>query len=105
MLLDASQYHLCQAVKNAPDDETKKYYDLMMQDKIRAQDIYMGLAAFTIKPDSEQLEETLIKLLLQNHNRALQIEQQENIQVPKEQVKADSPYTIEIGEDFERSNC
>ena len=34
MLLDASQFHLCEAVKGAPDEETsKKYYDVMMNDR------------------------------------------------------------------------
>ena len=44
-LIDASQYYLCQSVNNAPDQETKrKYYELMMKDRLRAQDIIMGLA-------------------------------------------------------------
>src|SRR5215212_4291894 len=98
MIIDASQYHFCQAVKNAPDEESKKrYYDLMMQDKVRAQDIWMGLAALTINPESKQVEASLVKMLLQNHNRALQLEQEEKIQPPLEAVQVGSPNTIEIG--------
>ena len=98
MFLDASQYHFCQSVKNAPDEESKrKFYDLMMQDKVRAQDIWMGLATLTINPESKQVVEVLTKMLLQNHTRALQIEEQEKIDIPKEQVEPDSPNNVEIG--------
>jgi hypothetical protein len=98
MLIDASQYLFCQAVKNAPDDESKKkYYDLMMQDKVRAQDIWMGLAVLASSPESKQVEEALIKMILQNHSRALQVEQEEKIKPPIEAVEADSPNTIKIG--------
>ena len=51
MLLDASQFHLCEAVKGAPDEETRrKYYDVMMNDKIRGQDIIMGFSCFDSQP-------------------------------------------------------
>jgi len=76
-LIDASQYHLCQLLNNAPNDETKKkYYDLMMQDRLRAQDVIMGLAAFTINPQSKEVEEGIMKMLLKNQSRALQIEEE-----------------------------
>jgi hypothetical protein len=98
MLIDGAQYHFCQAVKNAPDEESKKkYYDLMMQDKVRSQDIWMGLAALTISPDSKEVEESLIKMILQNHNRALQVEQGQEIHISKEQIEVDTPNTVEIG--------
>ena len=43
MLIDASQYHFCELVRGAPDDDNrKKYYQLMMDDRIRAQDFIMG---------------------------------------------------------------
>jgi hypothetical protein len=52
MLLDSSQYYFYHAVKNAPDGESKKkFYDLMMQDKVRAQDIWMCLAPLTMNPE------------------------------------------------------
>ena len=70
----------------------------MMLDKIRAQDIWMGLAALTISPESKQVEESLVKMLLQNHTRALQAEQEENVQPPIEQVESNSPNTVEIGD-------
>jgi hypothetical protein len=94
MLIDNSQYHFCEAVKNAPDDESrKKYYELMMQDRIRVQDVIMGLAAFTVNPQSKHIEETLMKKLVQNHNRALQIEEQK-IQVSQEEVVEPTSSTI-----------
>ena len=62
-------------MNNAPDEETKrKYYELMMQDRLRAQDLIMGLAAFTINPQSKNIEDSIMKMLLQNHSRAIQIE-------------------------------
>jgi Effector-associated domain 7 len=83
-LIDASQYYLCQSLNNAPDQETKrKYYDLMMQDRLRAQDIIMGLAAFSINPQSKSVEEGLMKMLLQNHNRALQIDAEKVEVIPE----------------------
>lgn len=97
MLIDASQYHFCEAVKNAPDEESKKrYYEYMMQDKVRVQDIIMGLAAFTLNPQSQQIEGTLVKMLLQNHNRALQIEEQ-RIEIPQEVIDSSSPNIVDIG--------
>ena len=46
----------------------------MMQDRLRAQDIIMGLAAFIINPQSKDVGEGIMKMLLQNHSRGLQIE-------------------------------
>lgn len=84
-LIDASQYHFCESLKNAPDDESRrKYYDLMMEDKMRAQDIIFGLAAFTINPQSKDVEKGLMKMLLQNHSRVLQIEENPEIKVNAE---------------------
>jgi hypothetical protein len=98
MLLDASQYHFCQAVRNAPDEESRRsYYHLMMQDKVRAQDIWMSLAALTINPESKQVEEALIKMILESHSRALQVEQEQKIQIPKEKMEVNSRNTVEIG--------
>jgi hypothetical protein len=97
MLIDASQYHFCEAVKNAPDEDSKKkYYDYMMQDKMRVQDVIMGLSAFTFNPQSKLIEETLMKMLIQNHNRALQIEEQK-IQVPQEEIESTSHAVIDVG--------
>jgi hypothetical protein len=94
-LIDASQYYLCQSVNNAPDVETKrKYYDLMMQDRLRAQDIIMGLAAFSINPQSKNLEEGIMKMLLENHGNAFQIEE-EKIRVDVEPAE-DNSDRIEI---------
>ena len=98
MLLDASQFHLCEALKGAPDEETrKKYYDVMMNDKIRGQDIIMGLAVFTLNPESKQVEDALTKMLLQNHNRALELEG-EKVAIQQELTEVSSPNSIEIGE-------
>ena len=98
MLLDASQFHLCEAVKGAPDEETrKKYYDVMMNDKIRGQDIIMGLAVLTLNPESKQVEDALTKMLLQNHNRALELEG-EKVAIQQELTEVSSPNSIEIGE-------
>ena len=98
MLLDASQFHLCEAVKGAPDEETiRKYYDVMMNDKIRGQDIIMGLAVLTLNPESKQVEDALTKMLLQNHNRALELEE-EKVAVHQELTEVNSPNSIEIGE-------
>jgi hypothetical protein len=94
-LIDASQYYLCQSVNNAPDDETKrKYYELMMQDTLRAKDFIMGLAAFSINPQSKNVEDGIMKMLLQNHSRALQIEE-EKIEVNPEPLE-DNSDKIEI---------
>lgn len=96
-LIDASQYHFCEAVKNAPDDESKKkYYDLMMEDKMRAQDIIFGLAALTINPQSKDVEQGIIKMLLQNHNIALQIEEDAEIKVNPEPTDENTQDKIEI---------
>ena len=75
----------------------KSYYDLMMQDKVRAQDIWMGLGALTINPESIQVEESLVKMLLQNHGRALEVEQEEKIPTASRSSRADPPNIIEIG--------
>jgi effector-associated domain 7 (EAD7)-containing protein len=99
MLLDASQFHLCEAVKGAPDEESKKrYYDLMIKDRMRAQDIIMGLAALSVNPDSKQVEDALTKMLLENHARALEIEKDE-VQVAKQPVAIESNSALQIGQD------
>lgn len=64
-MLDASQYSLCQNVKGAPDEETKKkYYTMMMDDLIRAQGIIRAIAALSLIPSSIVLQNALKKLLL-----------------------------------------
>jgi hypothetical protein len=93
------QFHLCEFVKSAPDEETsKRYYDIMMNDKITEQDIIMGLAALTLNQESKQVEEILTKMLLQNHNRALELEE-EKVDVKQDHTEVVTPNSIEIGED------
>lgn len=66
----------------------------MMQDRLRAQDIIMGLAAFIINPQSKDVGEGIMKMLLQNHSRALQIED-EKIEV-KSESSQDNSAKVEI---------
>lgn len=63
----------------------------------------MGLAAFTVNPQSKEIEGALIKMLLQNHNRALQLEDQ-NIEVSKERIEPNSQAIIDLGTNSLKDN-
>jgi hypothetical protein len=103
MMLDASQYSLCQKVKGAPDDETrKKYYALMMDDQLRSQGIYRAIASLSLNPSSPALQDALKNLLLSNlttsGQRAVDIERSD-IQFAVERSPAlPSENTLEIGD-------
>jgi hypothetical protein len=79
MLLDASQYDLCNSIKNIKDKETReKYLKLMTDDKLAAQRIYQALAGLLINPESAQMQdavkETLLFTLASRGKRTMDIE-------------------------------
>lgn len=79
MLLDASQYDLCNSIKNIKDkDSQEKYIKLMTDDKLAAQRIFRALAGLLINPESTQMQdavkETLLSTLTSKESRTIDIE-------------------------------
>src|SRR5688500_12734501 len=75
MLLDSSQYDLCNSIKNIRDkDVREKYIKLMTDDKLAAQRIFQALAGLLINPESTQMQdavkETLLSYLTSKETRA-----------------------------------
>jgi hypothetical protein len=65
MLLDASQYDLCLAIKGLMDRGLRESYQKkMIDDKIRSQKIIQAIASLSISPESELLQTALKNLLL-----------------------------------------
>jgi hypothetical protein len=65
MLLDASQYDLCLAVKGLMDRGLRESYQKkIIDDKIRSQNIIRAIASLSISPESELLQTALKNLLL-----------------------------------------
>ena len=102
MMLDASQYSLCQKVKGAPDEETKKkYYTMMMDDLLRAQGIYRAIATLSLNPTSQVLQGTVKELLLSSltttGQRAVEIENSEVSSTVERNSSLPSENSLEIG--------
>lgn len=96
MLLDASQYDLCNSIKNIKDEETRqKYVKLMTDDKLAAQRIFQALAGLLINPESTQMQdavkETLLTTLSSRQSRTIDIENSDLLSKVQEQAVTPSP--------------
>jgi hypothetical protein len=66
-ILDLTHFNNCKTLKMAPDEESrKKYYEEMVNQQKKLNDIAMAIAAYSTNSDSEILEETLSKILRSN---------------------------------------
>lgn len=81
MILDFSHFTLCNAVKNAPDEETRrKSYNLMLADISRSNAVCEAIASLSLDPKSVELQKALKEILasriIRNQNRVVAIEKQ-----------------------------
>jgi hypothetical protein len=93
MLLDASQYDLCNSIKNMKDkDSQEKYVKLMTDDKLAAQRIFRALAGLLINPESIQMQDavkdTLLSTLASRESRAADIENSNLLTKIKQQISS-----------------
>lgn len=70
ILLDASQYDLCKAIKGLKDSTKKeKYKEMMIEDKIKSRRITEALAVLLANPESKELQAALKSRLLESTPR------------------------------------
>jgi len=70
ILLDASQYDLCKAIKGLKDpDKKQKYIEMMVDDKFKSKRITEALAGLLTNPESKELQTALKLRLLENTSR------------------------------------
>jgi hypothetical protein len=98
MLLDASQYDLCNSIMNIKDEEIRqKYVKLMTDDKLAAQRIFQALAGLLINPESIQMQdavkETLLTTLSSKQSRAIDIEKSNLLSKVQMRPSTPSPST------------
>jgi len=62
--LDLIHFNNCKTLKMAPDKESeKKYYNDMAEQQEKINEYGMAIAAYETNPDSQKLEEALVKIL------------------------------------------
>jgi hypothetical protein len=98
MLLDASQYDLCNSIMNIKDEEIRqKYVKLMTDDKLAAQRIFQALAGLLINPESIQMQDavkkTLLTTLSSKQSRAIDIEKSNLLSKVQMRPSTPSPST------------
>lgn len=98
MLLDASQYYFCTKIKAISEKETRdKYYNLMIEDQLRSQQIIRALMALSFDPQSKQFQETIKEMLLSSQSRASEIEKS-GLSLELESTGQVSENGLEIGQ-------
>jgi hypothetical protein len=62
--LDLMHFNNCKTLKMAPDKESeKKYFEAMAEQQEKINDFSMAIAAYETNPDSQKLEDSLVKIL------------------------------------------
>jgi hypothetical protein len=62
--LDLVHFNNCKTLKMAPDKESeKKYFDDMAEQQEKINEFSMAIAAYETNPDSQKLEEALVRIL------------------------------------------
>ncbi len=65
--LDLMHFNNCETLKMTPDEESKKrYFEDMTEQQEKMNDFSMAIAAFETNPDSQKLEQALVRILESN---------------------------------------
>lgn len=94
LILDASQYDLCESIRGLGNQELKQgYQQKMIDDKLQAQRIYRALAALALNPQGEQLQEAIKMLfsdLLSSEQRTKELEGSDILSRPQQDISMQS---------------
>jgi hypothetical protein len=102
LILDASQYDLCSSIQNlTSEEERQQYVKRMIEDKLQSQKIYRALAALSLNPQGDEMQQavkTLVSNLLDSQQRTQELEGSQVLSKVQQREHSQANITKELPE-------